>query len=111
SLVTTRNTFPDHPIQTKTSRRIAGDDQKLYWLLKAGMMLLRAQEFELWYLKDRAKGRWPSQSSKGTKIGRPSVGTKGLQAAVIVAQRERKTGMAELRRRLQADGRTDVPSA
>src|SRR5262245_55289825 len=27
SLVTTRNTFPDHPIQTKTSRRMAGSDE------------------------------------------------------------------------------------
>ena len=107
SLVTTRNTFPDHPIQSKASMRIAGE---LYWLLKAGMMLLRAQEFDIWYRKDRAKGRWPSQTPRGTKIGRASVGTQELKTAIIVALRKRKSGMAELRRRLLADGRNDVPS-
>ncbi len=110
SLVTARNTFPDHPIQTKTSMRIAGDDKKLYWLVKAGIMLLRAQEFDIWYRKERAQGRWPSQNEKVTKIGRPSIGTQGLKDAIIAALRERKTGVAELRRRLEVDGRTDVPS-
>jgi hypothetical protein len=112
SLVTTRNTFPDHPIQSwaKASMRIAGDDKKLYWLLKAGIMLLRVKELDIWYRKQRAKGRWPSQTQRVRKIGRPSVGTQGLKDAIIVALREDKTGMAELRRRLEADGRTDVPS-
>ena len=110
SLVTTRNTFPDHTIQTKTSRRIAGSDKKLYWLLKAGITLLRAQEFDIWYRKERAKGRWPSQTPRVRKIGRSSIGTQGLKDAIVMALRERKTGMAELRRRLEADGRTDVPS-
>ncbi len=112
SLVTTRNTFPDRPIQSwaKASMRIAGDDKKLYWLLKAGIMLLRTQEFDIWYRKERAQGRWPSQNEKVTKIGRPSIGTQGLKDAVIAALRERKTGVAELRRRLEVDGRTDVPS-
>ena len=112
SLITARNMFPDHPIQSwaKTSRRIAGGDKKLYWLLKAGITLLRSKEFDLWYRKERAKGRWPSQTPRVRKIGRSSVGTQGLKNAIIVALRERKTGMAELHRRLEADGRTDVPS-
>jgi hypothetical protein len=112
SLVTTRNAFPDHPIQSwaKTSMRIAGGDKKLYWLLKAGIMLLRSEEFDIWYRKERARGRWPSQAPRVRKIGRPSVGTRGLKNAIIEALHQRKTGMAELRRRLEADGRTDVPS-
>jgi hypothetical protein len=110
SLVTARNTFPDHPIKTKTSMRIAGDNKKLYWLLKSGIMLLRAEEFDIWYREQRGKKRWPSQTSGERKIGRPSIGTQGLKDAIVAALRERKTGVAELRRQLQANGRTDVPS-
>jgi hypothetical protein len=110
SLVTARNTFPDHPIKTKTSMRIAGDNKKLYWLLKSGIMLLRAKEFDIWYREQRGKKRWPSQTSGERKIGRPSIGTQGLKDAIVAALRERKTSVAELRRQLQANGRTDVPS-
>ena len=110
SLVTARNTFPDHPIKTKTSMRIAGDNKKLYWLLKSGIMLLRAKEFDIWYREQRYKKRWPSQTLGARKIGRPSIGTQGLKDAIVAALRERKTGVAELRRQLQANGRTDVPS-
>ena len=64
----------------------------------------------LWYRKERAKGRWPSQAPRVRKTGRPSVRTQGLKDAIIAALRDGKTSVAELRRRLEATGRTDVPS-
>lgn len=90
--------------------RIAGGDKKLYWLLKTGIMLVHAKEFKLWYRKERAKGRWPSQAPRVRKTGRPSVRTQGLKDAIIAALRDGKTSVAGLRRRLEATGRTDVPS-
>jgi hypothetical protein len=89
--------------------KTAGGDRELYGLLKTGVILLRAKDFEVWYRKERKKGRWPSQQSRMKKTGRPSVRIQGLKDAILVALREGKTTVAELRRRLEAAGR-NLPS-
>ena len=106
-LITTRGCFPDHPI--RPSMKTAGGDRELYGLLKTGVILLCAKDFEVWYRKERKKERWPSQQSRMKKTGRPSVRIQGLKDAILVALREGKTTVAELRRRLEAAGR-NLPS-
>ena len=102
--------LPDEPI--RASLKIAGGDEKILELLRTrmGLLLVNANEFKYWYRSERAKGKWPSQRSKlKRREGRPSKQTDTLRKAVITAM-QKKTSIAELRRRLVASGKTDVPS-
>jgi hypothetical protein len=108
-MIPTRGGLSDHPI--RISLKIAGGDQKIMKLLQVGLLLVRAEEFNKWYRLERAKGKWPSQRSRlKRREGRPSKLTDALKKAIFAAMREQKISIAELRRRLVASGRTDVPS-
>ena len=103
-----RGSLPDHP---RASMKAAGGDGKLFRSLNTGLLLVRRSEFDVWYQRERAKNRWPSQrSTSKQRDGRPSVQTDELRTAVINAMRERKTSIAALRRRLVGSGRADIPS-
>jgi hypothetical protein len=109
-MIPRRGGLPDRPI--RHSLKIAGGDRRIFELLQAGVLLVRAEGFNKWYRSERAKGKWASQrSTKKAREGRPSKQTDKLRNAVITAIREEKISVALLRRRLVAMGVTDVPSA
>lgn len=109
-MIRSRGSLPDHAI--RPSLRLAGGSEKLFKLLKEGVLLVHVEEFNKWYRSERAKRIWASQRSRSKpKRGRPSKQTDdALRNAVLNALREKRTSVAELRRRLVACGRTDVPS-
>lgn len=106
-MIPQRGSLPDHTV--RPSLKLAGGDEKVFDLLRNGVLLVHTKEFEDWYRSERANGKWPSQRSKRRK-GRPSKQTDGLTTAVMTLMREQKTSIPELRRRLIALGRTEVPS-
>jgi hypothetical protein len=108
-MIPARGTLPDHTI--RPSMKIAGGDARILKLLELGILLVGVEEFNIWYKSERVKGKWPSQRSGLKKReGRPSKQTDALRNAVIVVFREKKTSIAELRRRLLVPGHVDVPS-
>jgi hypothetical protein len=112
-LMTSRGGLPDHPIRPVI--RTAGGDEKLLASLTTGLLVVRTNDFDLWYQSERAKGRWASQRSR-TKSpeGRPTKQTESLRNAVLGLVRDLnwdgKAGIAALHRLLVASGRSDVPS-
>jgi hypothetical protein len=112
-LITTRGYFPDHPI--RCTMKAAGGDSKLLALLTDGTLAFRTRDFEAWYVRERAKGRWPSQQTRRRAgVGRPANRSAGVRNAVVRLALEgtwtAKQDIAELRRLLIESGRTDVPS-
>jgi hypothetical protein len=106
-LIKIRSSFPDHP---RASMKAVGGNGELYRALNTGVLIVRTSDFDAWYRRERQKGRWPSQRSRLKKEGRPSRQTDELRNAVTAIVREGKISIAELRRRLIASGRTDIPS-
>lgn len=106
-MIPQRGSLPDHIV--RPSLKLTGADEKIFDLLRNGVLLVHAKEFDHWYRSERANGKWPSQRSNRRK-GRPSKQTDGLRAAVMTLMREQNTSIPELRRRLIAFGRTEVPS-
>jgi hypothetical protein len=112
-LITSRGTLSDYPI--RPSIRTADGDHKLFELLTVGVLLVRANDFAVWYRSERAKGKWPSQRSR-SKIaeGRPTKQTEAMRNAVIALVRDQKwtgeVGITKLQRILIASGRSDIPS-
>jgi hypothetical protein len=109
-LMAVRGGLPEHPI--RPSLKTVYGDTRLLKLLSSGRLLLCRHDFEAWYKSERRKGRWPSQRLRNKRRGgRPSKITASLRKAVADALGKRRGSIAELRRRLIASGRTDVPSA
>jgi hypothetical protein len=106
-LVPSRGGFPDHP---RATLKAAGKDPGLYNALNTGLLVVSEEEFDIWYRRERSKGRWPSQSSKLKKVGRPTKQTKTLRNAVNRVLEEPKMSIAAVHRQLVASGLTDVPS-
>ena len=105
-IITTRGTLPDHP---RVSMKTIAWDGKLFMALNTGLLVVRESEFDLWYRREKAKGRWPSQLSRLKKSGRPSKRNEALINTIKVAMGE-KISIAALRRRLLASGHSAVPS-
>ncbi len=112
-MITSHGSLQDDPI--RPSLATAEGNEKLFRLLTVGILLIRADDFAVWYESDHAKGKWPSQRSK-SKIGngRPTKQTEVLRNAVLALVRDGKwngeIGITELRGLLVAAGRDDVPS-
>lgn len=111
-LILSRGALPDHPI--RPSIQTAEGNENLFVLLTTGLLVVRASDFDAWYHSERAKGRWPSQTSKKKKNGRPTSRTEALENAVLALVNDlkwsSKDGIASLRRMLVASGRSNVPS-
>jgi hypothetical protein len=112
-LITSRGTLTNHPI--RPSLKIAGGDEKLFAALTEGRLVLRASDFDAWFRRERARGKWPSQRSKlGSRVGRPTKQTAGLRSAVLALVHHEKwrgqDGIATLHRMLVDSGRMGVPS-
>jgi hypothetical protein len=83
-MIPARGTLPDHTI--RPSIKIAGGNAKILKLLELGILLVGAEEFDIWYRSEQVKGKWPSQRSGLKKRkGRPSKQTDALRNAVITA--------------------------
>jgi hypothetical protein len=111
-LIASRGSLPDHPI--RSSIKTAEGNEKLLALLTAGILAVRASDFDLWYQSERAKGRWSSQRSKLKINGRPTKQTEALRNAVLALVHDHKWNGKEpisaLHRLLLASGGSDVPS-
>ena len=112
-LTTTRGSLADHPI--RPSIKTAEGDEKLLGLLTVGVLVIRANDFDVWYRSERAKGKWPSQRSR-LKIGggRPTKQDERVRNAVIGLVRDGKwsgkVSIAKLHRLLIASGDIEVLS-
>jgi hypothetical protein len=112
-LMTSRGGLPDHAI--RPSIRTAGGDESLLALLTTGLLVVRTNDFDVWYQSERAKGRWASQRRR-TKSpdGRPTKQTETLRNAVLGLVRDLKwngkAGIAALHRLLVTSGRSEIPS-
>jgi hypothetical protein len=112
-LMLSRGGLPDHAI--RPSIRTAGGDEGLLALLITGLLVVRTNDFEVWYRSEHAKGNWPSQRSrKKAPEGRPTKQTEALRNAVLGLVRELtwdgKAGITKLHRLLVASGRSEIPS-
>jgi len=112
-LMTTRGGLSDHAIRPSL-RTILGDE-KMYVLLKTGLLVVRMREFEVWYRSERNKGKWASQRRRTKKPeGRPTKQTGALRNAVLRLVRDLEwngeAGIAALHRLLVASGRSGIPS-
>jgi hypothetical protein len=114
-LLLSHGSLPDHPI--RPSIRTSDGDEKLFALLRSGVLVVRETEFVDWYRSERAKRRWPSQRSSSPKrrsVGRPSKQTESLRTAVLVSVREGawngRDPITNLHRHLVRSRRPDVPS-
>jgi hypothetical protein len=102
-LIAPRKSLPDHPI--RPSIRAAKGNEKLLGSLTSGLLVVRANDFDVWYRSERAKGKWPSQKhSTRSGIGRPTTQSDAVRNRVIRLVRDGKwTGrdsIATLRRLL-----------
>jgi hypothetical protein len=114
-LLLSHGSLPDRPI--RPSIRASDGDEKLFALLRSGVLVVSETEFIDWYRSERAKGRWPSQRSSSPKrrsVGRPSKQTESLRTAILVLVREGawngRDPITNLLRHLVGSGRRDVPS-
>jgi hypothetical protein len=112
-LITRRGSLSDRPI--RLSIKTTDRNEKLFLLLRDGLLVVRASDFNTWYRSDLAKGKWPSQRER-SKIsnGRPTKQTEAIRNAVLALTRRgawsRKAGIPKLRRLLVASDRSDIPS-
>jgi hypothetical protein len=121
-LLLSHGSLPDRPI--RPSIKTSDGDEKLFALLRSGVLVVRKTEFGDWYRSERARGRWPSQRSPSPKrrsVGRPSKQTD-LRNAVLALAREGawngrdpitnlpRDPITNLHRHLVRSGRPDVPS-
>lgn len=105
-MVTSRGGFPDHP---RACLKAAGKDGQLFAAVNTGVLVVAEDTFSVWYRKEKAKGRWPSQASKLKKVGRPSKQTEPLENFVAATLAQEKTiSVAALYRRLVDAGRSDI---
>jgi hypothetical protein len=106
-------TLPDHAIRA-TLKAIG--DPKLYVMLLSGRLVVQRGEFERWYVADRRKGEWPSQTAQhtGKHRGRPTKQSERLKAAIItlVEQKrwDRSRPFTKLAVLLEEEGQVAVPS-
>jgi hypothetical protein len=107
--------LPDRPI--RPSIKTTDGDEKLFALLRNGVLVVRETEFDDWYRSERAKGAWSSQRSSRPKPrsgGRPSKQTEGLRTAILARVREGAWNglepITELHLLLVKSRRSDVPS-
>lgn len=112
-LVTPRGYFTDRPI--RPSLKIAGGDQSLFMALSEGWLVLRDSEFDAWFKRERAKGKWPSQGSRTRRrVGRPTKQSSHLRSAIekfVAAGMWRgRDGISKLHRLLIDEGMLQVPS-
>jgi hypothetical protein len=122
-LIPIRGGLPDNPYRVSVSFLESLIDDSSLWdafqagLLheeRAGVLLLKSEEFETWSDRERARGKWPSQrSSKKPKRGRPSRMNGALRNLILGAVNEgswtAKQGVKALGRYLEGSGRI-VPS-
>ena len=112
-LITPRGIPTDHPYRPTLAT--VGNDSKLLARLLSGVLVLRKVEFDKWFKRELAKGRWPSQVTRQkTPFGRPTKQTDTITAAILglVNGREwdARLAVAALRQSLMSQGRDDVPS-
>jgi hypothetical protein len=94
----------------------AGGDEALYWLLKAGVLVVEVAEFHAWYHSERERGKWPSQRSRAKpRQGRATKQTDALRNSVLAMVHDGKWNaetdtIAELGKLLGGPRKIDVPS-
>ena len=98
-LITVRETLPDHPI--RLSKKIAIENDKLFALLRTGVLVVDETEFKAWYRSERDKHKWPSQrSSLKARRGRPTKQSDALRNAILTIVKRglwsRKDGIRKL---------------
>jgi hypothetical protein len=115
-LITSRGQLSDHPVPLPPLSvvKAGGGDEKLYALMKTGILIVNGKEFEAWCRSEGRRGKWPSQwpsqwSRSKRPEGRPSKRTdKRLREAVLACVKyERWNGrmsIPSLHRALRSDG-------
>jgi hypothetical protein len=79
---TSRGVLSDHLI--RPTHKKAKANAINFELLKTGILLVRKDEFIIWYRTERAKGKWPSQRTRSKPSnGRPSKQTAQLRKAIL----------------------------
>lgn len=112
-LITLRGNLTDRPI--RPSLRIAGGDKKLFMALSDGWLVLRVNEFDAWFRRERDRGKWPSQRSRlRPRVGRPTKQTAHLRSVIEnfagTDTWQGRDGVAKLHRLLIDEGIGRVPS-
>jgi hypothetical protein len=113
NLMTIRGILPDRAI--RPSKKASGGDLKLLSLLTAGLLVVDARDFDIWYRSERRRHKWPSQQST-TKVirGRPTKQTEAIKNAVLGLVNAgnwcRDDGISKLHRLLASSRRSGVPS-
>jgi hypothetical protein len=110
-LLAPRGITPDRP--HRSTWKTTNDDKQLLARLQKGVLILRREEFNEWLMVERAKGTWPSQSTRRKNpIGRPR--RNGVTTAIRILVNEGKwnaaQSVARLRRLMIDAGREAVPS-
>lgn len=109
-LIRVSDGLPDHAIRPPVALLRDGlVTSELFAALCNSAMYLKQSEFNAWYIKQKSRGRWPSQrKSKRPRIGRPSKQTDELRTSVIARVEEGSWSatrpVAELERLLASKG-------
>jgi hypothetical protein len=115
-LITSRGGLSDHPAPLTLSVVIkGGGDERLYALMKTGILIIKCKEFEAWCRLESRKGKWPSQKWRPQRSrskrpeGRPPKQTKPLRDAVLERVNEGKwngpMGIPSLCQQLASEGK------
>ncbi len=112
-MITSRGGLPDRP--ARTSVQMTDGNLRLLRLLTNGVLVVRKTDFNSWYRSERAKGKWPSQSSRLQRsTGRPRKRSPAIKNAIERLVRDQawsaKDGIPALRRLLVQNGRVGVPN-
>jgi hypothetical protein len=115
-LITSRGGLSDHPVPLPPLSVIKASrgDERLYVLMKTGILVNECREFKAWCRLESRKGKWPSQRwpPQRTRLkrpkGRPPKQTWALRDAVLERVGEGKwngqMGIPSLRRLLASEG-------
>jgi hypothetical protein len=79
--------------------RAGGGNERLYALLRDGVLLVRENDFRVWCESEKCKGKWPSQGKKKRRKGRPSRQSDDLRNAISARVNDERW-----------DGRMGIPS-
>jgi hypothetical protein len=117
-LITSRGRLSDHPVPLPSLSvvRKGGGDERLYALMKTGILIVNRKEFEAWCRLESRKRKWPSQRSPSQRSrskrpeGRPSKRTDddlrhSVWACVNDKRWNGRMGIPSLRRLLASEGR------